>query len=239
MVRSFLEPALTCTLPFTCIMKTIFFLLLASGVGHLAAESAIPKKAPRETYNKLVEDWPFALATAPPKPEEKVDSIFNNMFLGSAAKISEGGVEKDWVVLRDQSDPSRIIQLFGNDLNEENGFQLLKINWTDNPKDITVDVKKGDELKKGLKSDQGAWGPGPIPVQPGARPAANGRPAAIPVPGGAGAIRPPGGIVTPQPRGPASPRPSNVPAPQAIKVNPGSRPAGTPAVRQRVIPPPR
>src|SRR5689334_21355575 len=113
-------------------MKTTLLFFLAGCVSAIAVESAVPKKAPRETYNKLVEDWPFALATAAPKPEEKVDSIFNNMFLGSAAKISEGGVEKDWVVLRDQSDPTRIIQIFGTEPNED-GYQLLKINWTDNP----------------------------------------------------------------------------------------------------------
>jgi hypothetical protein len=221
-------------------MRAIFPLLLAAASVAYAVEGPIPQRLPLETYDKLVQDWPFALATAPVDAGPPPEPIFQNIYLGSAGKISDGGVEKDWILLRDRSDAGRLVELLGNEPNKE-GFKLEKVNWAEDPKNISATVSK-DGKSEEIKTDVGAWAAtGPV-VQPGGpRPPVTGQRPGVPLPNGVNAIKPPANSnVQPQNRGLVIPRPANAPAPQAIKINPGGAPAaGTPHARTRVIPPPK
>jgi hypothetical protein len=207
-------------------MKAILSMLLAAGAFASAEQSVAPQRFPANRYEKLKVDSPFAPATAPEKPVDPGPSVFQNLYLGSAAKMREDGVDKEWIVVRDRSDIGRIMQLSGTEPNSE-GFQLVNIEWSDDPKKIKAKIKKGTEFGT-LESDQGAWGSpgaGVLPSPVGARPAGSPRPGvpSVPIPNGNTAIRPPQAIPG---RGPAIPRPTNIPQPG---VRPQAYPQANPA----------
>lgn len=218
------------------------------------AASVIPQRHTETRYAKLRSNSPFALATAE-APKEEVIPWAQNLYLGGGSKIKQEGVEKDWAVIKDRTQPGSLIQLFGNEENKE-GYQLVKLEWSEDPKKTKATVKKGTEFAT-LEFDQGAFtsaAPAPMP-QPGGQkpmpvgmPRQPGMPQAMPVPAGSNAIRPPttmGTInrpATPMPgaRPPVTiPRPANMqPAmPQpGMPQNPAMAPGNNSRQRIRVIP---
>jgi hypothetical protein len=175
-------------------MKAILPVFLALGTVAFAGESSIPERLPLSRYDKLVTEWPFAVGKPTDTPPVPPISPFQNLYLGSAAKLSDGGVDRDWVVIRDSSDASWIVQLFGAESNAD-GFKLVKVTWADDPKNIKATVTKGTETRE-LETDQGAWRATAPAVQNIARPAIIHRyPAVSPAP-----------ISTPKVRGSVAPR---------------------------------
>lgn len=208
-------------------------LLLLIGATPIAFSAAVPERHPETRYAKLRAESPFAVATAEaPKEEEKIPWA-QNLYVGSVAKFKQNSEEKDWVILKDRTQPGTLIQLFGSDVNAE-GYQLVKLEWSEDPKKTKASVKKGTEFAT-IEMDQAAF-TAPVAVpQPAQRPQAQvakqpGVPGGIPVP--AGGIRPPAATInrpaTPAVRPPVTiPRPTNLPpaiTPQ--QPNPGVGPAG-------------
>lgn len=225
---------------------TARLLLLASASAAFAATSAVPEPFPATRYDKLRADSPFAVATAVEKEEPEKISWAQNLYLGPVAKYKVAGEEKDWIVIKDRTQPGTLIQLLGNDVNAE-GYQLVKLEWTDDPKKMKAQVKKGTEFAT-LEMDQAAFAstaPIPAPAQaqrvmpgqpnvPGAMPA---QPNAIRPPNVPGAINKPG---APGVRPPVSiPRPTTLPPAVTQPPQPGApqaAPAPNTRSRIRVIP---
>ena len=201
-------------------------LLVASHLA-LGATSAVPDRFPESRYAKLRAESPFAVATAQEAKEEKIPWA-QNLYIGSVAKMKQDGVDKDWVIIKDRTQPGGLIQLFGNDVNAE-GYQLVKLEWSEDPKKTKASVKKGTEFAT-IEMDQAAFtstAPAPAPAQK-----QPGMPGAIPMPAGNSAARPPttlnrptgpapiGRPATPLAKPPVSiPRPTNLP-PALPQMNP-------------------
>lgn len=223
-------------------------LFLASASAAFAVTSAVPEPFPATRYDKLRAESPFAVATAVEAPKEEKISWAQNLYIGSVAKLKQTGEERDWVVIKDRTQPGSIIQLFGNDVNAE-GYQLVKLEWTDDPKKMKAQVKKGTEFAT-LEMDQAAFtSVAPMPAPAGVVPARvvpgqPNLPAAASVP--ANAIRPPtapGAInkpAVPAVRPPVSiPRPTTLPPAVNQVPQPGApnaAPAPNTRSRIRVIP---
>jgi hypothetical protein len=197
-------------------------LLLASSLLAHGATTALPERLPEGRYSKLRTQSPFAVATAVEKTEEVKISWAQNLYLGSVAKVNLGGADKEWVIIKDRTQPGNLINLFGNDPNAE-GYQLVKLEWSEDPKKTKATVKKGGEFAT-LEPDQAAFTstapapaarpgqppnvPQPRPGQmPGVQQARPGQPPGMPLPNSANSIRPPATLNRP----PTIPRPTNVP----------------------------
>jgi len=210
-----------------------FLLLLASPICALAAGGLVPERLPADRFGDLRKESPFVLATVEKEKGPDLPPWSQNLYIGSVAKYREGGVERDWVTVKDRTQPGTLINLFGTDPNAE-GYQLVKLIWSDDPKKTKADIKKGTDLAT-IEVDQAAYGPGSAAVPgPGGKPPG---PMGVPIPGGAGAIRPPG--VQPPP-GLTGVRPGQIPQPAMPPVaRPGGaipRPAGQVALPQPASP---
>lgn len=218
-----------------------------------ATPSAVPQRLPEVRYEKLRSNSPFAVATAAEAPKEDVIPWAQNLYVGSVAKMKEDGTEKDWVVIKDRTQPGGLIQLFGNEVNQE-GYQLVKLEWSEEPRKTKASVKKGTEFAT-IEFDQAAFtSSAPAPQPSGQKPpqgvprtqgALPGMPG-VPIQPGANAIRPPTAGATigrpstpPGMRPPVSiPRPTNLPPAinqPAMPQNPAMAPGGANTnTRQRI-----
>jgi len=223
-------------------------LALSGGVPEVFGAAATPERFPETRYAKLRAESPFAVATAQEVKEEKIPWA-QNLYIGSVAKMKQDGDEKDWVIIKDRTQPGTLIQLFGTDPNAE-GYQLVKLEWAEDPKKTKASVKKGTEFAT-IEMDQMAFtAPAPMPqgmpkpvTQPGAVPAPGVNPAVRPqVPAGyrPSPVATPMRIATPAARPPVQiPRPANLPPalPQTNPIQPGAaQPNANTRQRIRVIP---
>ena len=218
-------------------MKRLSFLLfVASPLGALAAGAVIPERLPADRFNDLKKESPFVVATAVAEKGPDLPPWSQNLYIGSVAKFNEGGQEKDWVTVRDRTQPGTLINLFGTDANAD-GYQLVKLIWSEDPKKTKADIKKGTDLAT-IEVDQAAYGPGAAPPVPGPGIRPGQGPIGVPIAPGANAIRPPGAQM-PQTLG--APRPVQLPqgAPPPPAARPGAqipRPAGQVSLPQPVSP---
>jgi hypothetical protein len=221
-------------------MTARLLLLAGASSAALAVTSPVPERLPETRYAKLRAESPFAVATAEaPKEPEKIPWA-QNLYIGSVAKLKRTGEEKDWVVIKDRTQPGSLIQLFGNEVNAE-GYQLVKLEWADDPRKTKAQVKKGTEFAT-IEMDQAAFTSSAPPPQPAPAPAQRVAPGAMPAPAPGGVVRPPGTInrpgTPPGMRPPVSiPRPTNLPP--TIAQPPAGQGAAAPSntrSRIRVIP---
>ncbi len=180
--------------------------LLAAADAALAAGPTIPQRPPPDTFQKLTEDWPFALATpAAPVAGPVAPPWSDNYFVGGIGKTYESGKEEIFVAIR-LRDGQAGFSLFGNQPNGED-ISVSAIEMAEKLVDSKVTLKKGAEFAT-VKFDQAAI------TQPAPQTApVLGRPGMPNVPGmkGQPIIRPPGapGIV---------PRPTTIPLPSAASM---------------------
>lgn len=199
-------------------------------------ESIVPERFLANRYDRLRSQSPFQLATVEEMPTEapKVDWA-EGLYVGSVARLTDKGVEKDWVVLRNRSDVGTMIQLFGNEPNAE-GYQIVKIEWSEDPRKTKVSIKRGEQFAT-IEPDQAAFGTGGASAgnpQGVPAPGYRGAPVPAPVPPGSG-IRPPGQInrIPPIPR--PNMAPGGIPQPQINPAASGTPGAPEPRRRIRVI----
>ncbi len=216
----------------------LLFLARVSLAGAVTA--VIPDRLPHDRYDKLRSEPFFAVATAVEKPVEK-EPWAQNLYLGSVAKQKKDGVDVDWVIVKDRTQPGTLIQLVGSEPKE--GYQLVKLEWSEEPRKTKAQIKKGTEFAT-IEMDQAAFTATASPQIPN-RPAAPGAavPAAVNRPGmpqPATNIARPGMPQPPtQARPPVQiPRPANLPPalPQATAPQPASPNNNAVRSRVRVIP---
>jgi hypothetical protein len=228
--------------------RVLLFLAATSVACAVTAPTPLPDRLPHERYEKLRSEPFFAVATAVEKPVEK-EQWAQNLYLGSAAKRKTDGVDEDWVIIKDRTQPGTLIQLTGSEPKE--GYQLVKLEWSEDPRKTKAQIKKGTEFAT-VEMDQAAFtatsspqvpprpaGPGGVMAPGGARPGMQ-PPPGMPQPGGM--VKPTTNVArpsVPQPSAQARPpvqipRPTNLPPalPQATAPQPVN-PNGT-AVRSRV-----
>ena len=84
-------------------MKTPFLLLAAGFFIPSVAPAAgptIPQRQPQEAYQKMTEDWPFALATPPVAVAAPVIGWASNYYVGGIGKNYPGGKEEIFVAVK-------------------------------------------------------------------------------------------------------------------------------------------
>ena len=114
-------------------MKKPFSLLTITVLTTVDAFSAtgptIPQRPPPETYEKLTEDWPFALATpVVPVVAPKADWS-SNYAVSGIGKQSVGGTEEVYVAIR-KKDGTGTFSLFGNRKNDAEDVSVGGIEWS-------------------------------------------------------------------------------------------------------------
>ena len=186
-----------------------FGLFAAANATH-AAGPTIPQRPPPEAYQKLTEDWPFALATPVVAAAEPVKGWASNYYVGGIMKNYESGKE-EFVVAVKSRDGQAAFSLSGSQPNADD-ISIGGIELSDKILESRVTLKKGSEFAT-IKFDEAINQVNVNAPQPGAL-----RPGMPNLPGARQPnIRPPGalGIQAPQ-----VPRPVNLPQglPQAVPV---------------------
>lgn len=195
-------------------MKTHLALLSAGlfAAAHSvhAAGATIPQRPPPDVYQKLTEDWPFALATPVVVAAEPVKSWAANYYVGGIMKNYESGKE-EFVVAVKSRDGQAAFSLTGSQPNADD-ISIGGIELSEKILESRVTLKKGSEFAT-IKFDEAVNQPNGNAPQPGAP-----RPG-MPNPMGVrqNGIRPPG---APGMQAPQVPRPVNLPqgVPQAAPV---------------------
>ena len=190
-------------------------ILLAASASLLAAESAIPERAPASKYDKLKNEAPFAVASEAPPPADIGPKWSDGLFLSGVYKIDGPAGKIDVVNIINRNEPGTLITLEGNQVNDQ-GFQLVTLNYNDDGLKTKATIKKGNDFAD-IGRDQASYAAMAQPPMP---------------PGG---VRPPGkgGIVLPSTNGmirpPTTPGVSQIPRPSVVPP-PQTRPAVAPGL---------
>lgn len=194
-------------------MKKPLSLLTATVIAAVNASPAagptIPQRPPPETYEKLTEDWPFALATPVAPVAAPVTPWSSNYAVSGIGKQNLDGTEEVYVAIR-KKDGTGTFSLFGNKRNDVEDVSVGGIEWSDSIGKSRVTLKRGSEFAT-IEFDQAALqAPAQqVPAQP-VRPG---------MPNPPGAKQP---MIRPLGTG-GVPRPTNFPqpVPQSAVVQPG------------------
>ncbi len=187
-------------------MKTCLTLLsiavLAAAHTARAAGPTIPQRPQPDAFQKLTEDWPFALATPAAPVAEVTKGWASNFYVGGIGKNYESGREEVFVAVKSK-DGQASFSLYGNQPNAED-ISIGGIEWSESIGKSRVTLKKGSEFAT-IEFDQVALQTPMQPQQP-----AGIRPQGLQnMPGGKQPmIRPPGALGVP---GATVPRPANLP----------------------------
>ncbi len=227
-----------------------------------AAQFTPPQPLAPNRYDKMVEEWPFALATpaAPPPTEAAPGFAVNLHIMGISRERYPDGKERDTVIVKSQADQT-VMRLVGNEPNKE-GISVAGVEWSERVGKTKVTLKKGTEFAP-LEFDQAlvhSAGQAPPPTAAVPRPGVGGllpqaRPVGTPntslptgLPGNGQAIN--GQVlngqriqsrnqpIIPRPNAvaPTSARPQPGAFPQALPgTNPTQPPSSDPRRRERVI----
>ncbi len=222
-----------------------------------ATDFVPPQPLPAGRYDKMVEDWPFTLATpAAPVVEATAGFAVNLHVMGISRERYPDGKERDVVTVKSHADQTSF-RLFGNEPNKE-GISVAGVEWSDRVGKSKVTLKKGAEFAP-LEFDQSVLhSSSPMP-QVSSQPRPGGAPGALAQPRpGAPTTSLPGGLPPGNnnalkingPRNqPVIPRPNSVPPvlnqppagafpqalPAAAAANQNNIPANDPRRRVRVI----
>lgn len=243
-----------CKFPSTEMKTSLLFCALVAGVSPLGGMRAdavetdpvLPATWPAERFEKLIQQSPFAPATAAVVPN--APGFAANLYVSSVAAIGD----KYLVTLASREDPAKIFLTSGEA--EPNGISIVDVQYSDEPGKSKVTVKKGsetgvlafDEVALQQRAAQanaaGAQMPlNPQMVQPNLNPIA--RPARNPVNGGQGLpsnIVPPGVQRRGGPTTPGIPGQGNQPAqtlpqlPQGTYLQQNPAVPATPETRRRI-----
>lgn len=120
-------------------------LVLLPSALALADQTPIPQPLPADRYNKLLEDSPFAVATAPAPVEKPEEPWAANLFLGIAGQVpTPTGQKEDFVVIRRKGDMSGDFSLTPSEEGPD-GIRLVRIEWAEDPLLTKAVLKKGDK----------------------------------------------------------------------------------------------
>jgi hypothetical protein len=132
-------------------MRVLACLLLAALPLH-AVEMTVPRPLEASRYESMMQESPFALATAPSAPAAPTESFAANWNLtGLASLPNSEGVFHDWVSIRSR-DGRLSFSLYGDQQSQDpeaEGVSISAVEW--NMADYlksTVMLKKGTEFAK-------------------------------------------------------------------------------------------
>lgn len=181
--------------------------LLAAAHAAISAGPTIPQRPPPDAFQKLTEDWPFALATPVAPVAEAVVPWSSNYFVSGIGKSYENGAEEVFVAIK-KKDGTGGFSLFGSQVNKDEDVSVGGIEWSETLLKSRVTLKKGTEFAT-IEFDQAAAHAQAAQLAP-PRPGMPNMPGVRQQPG----IRPPGVPGT------NVPRPTNIPQvmPQAAPV---------------------
>ncbi len=218
--------------------------ICAAGIAcstHLfAADFAPPQPLDPGRYDKMIEDWPFALASpTAPVVEEKPGFAVNLHVMGVSRERYPDGRERDVVAIKSQADQSTFL-LFGNEPNKE-GVSVASVDWSNVVGKTTVTIKKGSEFAPLIFDQALIHSAGQPPVTPGqprlpGAPPQSGAPTTSLPPG----LTPNNGALINGQRGqnrvqPVIPRPNGVP-PNFNQPQPGAFPQALPGAQPGAVP---
>ena len=92
--------------------------LFAVTVPVEAATSPLPEPRPIDRYQKMAEDWPFALATPSAPVSEPVKGWASNLYVGTLMRDFKDGKEMTFVGVKARGEQTSFT-LFGNEPNPE------------------------------------------------------------------------------------------------------------------------
>ena len=185
-----------------------------------AVAPTIPQREPPDAFQKMTEDWPFALATPVAAVAAPVIGWASNYYVGGVGKNYDGGKEEVFVAVKSK-DGQASFSLYGSEPNSE-GISIGGIEWSEQIGKSRVTLKKGQEFAT-ITFDEVAL-QAPAAQNPNLQ-----RPGMPNLPGmKQPMIRPPGAVV---------PRPTNIPQPlpQAAAPVPGG-PSNTNAPSNTNVP---
>ena len=125
-------------------MKTHLALLFAAAHATHAAGPTIPQRPPPDAFQKLTEDWPFALATPVVVAAEPVKSWAANYYVGGIMKNYESGKE-EFVVAVKSRDGQAAFSLTGSQPNADD-ISVGGIELSEKILESRVTLKKGSEF---------------------------------------------------------------------------------------------
>lgn len=206
-----------------CTMKTRLSLfsigVLAAVHTASAAGPTIPQRPAPDTFQKLTEDWPFALATPVVAVAPSVVPWSSNYFVSGIGKSYENGTEEVFVAIK-KKDGTGGFSLYGNQVNRDEDVSVGGVEWAETYLKSRVTLKKGSEFAT-IEFDQAASQQ--VPQMPGGV-----RPGMPNLPGAKQPmIRPPGapGIqAIPRPVNPSQLMPQAVPVPMPGPSNTNAAP---------------
>ena len=219
-------------------MKTPHLILAASlcisAAAARAAGPTIPQRQPQEAYQKMTEDWPFALATPPVEVAAPVIGWASNYYVSGIGKNYANGKEEVFVAVKSK-DQTASFSLYGNEPGFD-GISIGGIEWSDKILESRVTLKKGsefgtikfDENVQQATAQQNMVQPRPgMPNLPGVKQQPMIRPAGVAVPRPTNIPQPvqQGIQAVPMPGGPSNTNagPSNTNAAQNPLANPKQR----------------
>ena len=131
-------------------MNTLLSLLAAglflSTHAALAAGVTIPQRQPPESFQKMTEDWPFALATPAAVVAEPVIGWASNYRVAGIGKNYQDGKEEVFVAIK-SNDARESFSLFGTQPNHDHeDIAVVTIEWNDKVLESRVTLKKGSEF---------------------------------------------------------------------------------------------
>ena len=205
------------------LMKTCLSLLSASILAAVhaapAAGPTIPQRPQPDAFQKLTEDWPFALATPVAAVAAPVAPWSSNYFVSGIGKNYESGKEEVFVAIK-KKDGTGAFSLYGTQANTDEDVSIGGIEWSESIGKSRVTLKKGSEFAT-IEFDQAA-------IQTPVGQAPNmARPGAPILPGGKPMIRPPGaqGALVPRPAN--APQANTIPLPGSSNTNAAPMPGNT------------
>lgn len=233
-----------------CVLHTSFCASFGTAENNPAKPAApvAPAAFPSSRYEKMMKKSPFAPATPAATPAV-TSATFANYYITGVAKITENGVEKDFVTIQSRGDAQARFSLVTGEPSTD-GFTLVKVELSDEVGKSKVTVKKDNETGV-LEFDQAnvqrnaavAGVPQPGVAQPAAvsnqlQPATPRMPGAMqprlaqPFNAANPANNRPSSQPPGLPGGPVVPMP---PQSQGIQVNPagGAQPGQPPQIRRR------
>lgn len=172
------------------------------GVGA-SAPSPIPERFDFSRFAGLLENSPFAVATAAPAPEVPKENFATNWTISSMWQDSGTDGSKRWTVNILSRDLQTRMTVRGEEPNEQ-GVSVVSVEERDHPTKAVVTLKKEGEMGT-VQFDQARIAAAPPPP---------------PVPAAAPAAKPPGAVAAPKAATAGVPAPVAIPRPGVSRTVP-------------------
>jgi hypothetical protein len=115
---------------------TLIFILALLGAIHSQAEEVLPPQFNFDRYSKMVDNSPFAIATAVEEPAAPTPDFAKDLYIANAARSPEG----DMVTLASSSDHN--FKKYLTTREPVDGYSIANIEWSDKVGATKVTISK-------------------------------------------------------------------------------------------------